>query len=496
MKKLIKIVSIIGLSTGALQGCIYGTISDSSTGDPVEDALAIVLSGNCSGAGCSTTFFGYPYETTDANGMYIFDAYDDDTVKDSTEIKVITPASGEESIKFLMAASGYDSRVVYHKPDYEEITNNGNTWLVSQVAETALCPTGSVDTDGDSLCDSAEAHYGTDPNNTDTDGDGISDTAELFGFNGVDLHRFGADPLHKDVFLEVDYYPGLKPDPAAIQMVIDAFANAPVSNPDGTTGIHLYIDVDDEIAAADVDSDLNPVWTDFDVIKNAYFPARRNQLFHYVLFANQYNGGSSSGISRGIPAQDFVVSLGNWSTPGGTVQQQAGTLMHEFGHNLGLRHGGNENTNYKINYLSIMSYTYQLRGLRVDGVDGNLDYSRLKIASISESSLNESTAMAPASGTTEADLSHYGVRSYYGWLTGNASNNLDFNRNGVIQTSVATDLDGDGNSTDTFNASQDDWVHLVFNGGNIGDDYLGASQGVAAVVVAADAMEPCMTEFQ
>jgi predicted Zn-dependent protease len=45
------------------------------------------------------------------------------------------------------------------------------------------------------------------------------------------------------------------------------------------------------------------------------------------------------------------------------MQQQAGTLMHEFGHNLGLRHGGNENTNRKPNYISIMSYNYHKTSL-------------------------------------------------------------------------------------------------------------------------------------
>ena len=30
--------------------------------------------------------------------------------------------------------------------------------------------------------------------------------------------------------------------------------------------------------------------------------------------------------------------------------------MHELGHNLGLRHGGGDDTRCKPNYLSIMSY--------------------------------------------------------------------------------------------------------------------------------------------
>ncbi|QQO56208.1 MAG: hypothetical protein N838_25455 [Thiohalocapsa sp. PB-PSB1] len=178
--------------------------------------------------------------------------------------------------------------------------------------------------------------------------------------------------------------------------------------------------------------------------------------------------------------------------------------MHEFGHNLGLRHGGNENTNRKPNYISIMSYNYQLGGLRFDGIDGNLDYSSLRINSVSESSLNELLAFSGFAGTTEADLAHYGVRLCSGWLSGNASSNLDFDRDGMIETLVSADLDCDSSSSDTFNASQNDWDNLVFDGGgSIGDGLLGASEGLSLRYgisriqrLAPQHVEPCMTEFE
>ena len=37
--------------------------------------------------------------------------------------------------------------------------------------------------------------------------------------------------------------------------------------------------------------------------------------------------------------------------------------MHELGHNLGLRHGGDDLPNFKPNYLSVMNYSFQLTGL-------------------------------------------------------------------------------------------------------------------------------------
>ncbi|MEV0585369.1 CARDB domain-containing protein [Nonomuraea sp. NPDC050310] len=43
----------------------------------------------------------------------------------------------------------------------------------------------------------------------------------------------------------------------------------------------------------------------------------------------------------------------------GTDQDQAGTILHELFHAMGLRHGGDNNDNFKPNYLSLMNYFFQ-----------------------------------------------------------------------------------------------------------------------------------------
>ena len=59
----------------------------------------------------------------------------------------------------------------------------------------------------------------------------------------------------------------------------------------------------------------------------------------------------------------------------GTDDEQAGTFMHELGHNLNLAHGGastlavgssNYNMNCKPNYLSVMNYARQMPNAVLD----------------------------------------------------------------------------------------------------------------------------------
>jgi hypothetical protein len=103
----------------------------------------------------------------------------------------------------------------------------------------------------------------------DTDDDGLLDAWEsqqssgkLSDPNGVvlpDLYAMGARPNKKDVFVEIGYLHSTEsynnpfqntvdphthlPTKAALDMVAKAFKNAPVSNPDGTTGINMHFDV-------------------------------------------------------------------------------------------------------------------------------------------------------------------------------------------------------------------------------------------------------------
>ena len=314
---------------------------------------------------------------------------------------------------------------------------------------------------------------------TDTDGDGLPDKWELEGYNGVDLPGMGADPLHKDIFVEIDWMVehdhNHKPKNWAIAKVIAAFRDAPVSNPDETTGITLHVDTGDLGGGNPLphDDNLNPVWTEFDAIKRDNFAPEKEPIFHYCVFAHNYSGGTSSGLSRGIPASDFIVSLGSWPEQVGTPMQQAGTFMHELGHNIGLRHGGADHVNYKPNYLSIMSYFFQMSGLLRNGKFGELDYSKFLIEDLDENHLNEAKGLDAVGG--DDPIKAYGTKYYCPdgkpKTVKSAYRFVDWNCNGKrTNRNVAVDLNND-HTLNILTGHYNDWDNLIFDGSSIGPTF-------------------------
>lgn len=358
------------------------------------------------------------------------------------------------SKKITVANAGYETQKSY----------DCMNWIGAIFAVTAK------DTDKDGLVDDWES------NGYDQDGDGVVD---------VDLPGMGANPKRKDVFVEIDYMVANdhthKPIGTATSMIVKSFKNAPVVNPDGSKGITLHVD-DGSLGGGDVlahDDNLG-LWEKFDSIKEANFAAVRRSIFHYCIFAHNLAGmGSTSGISKGIPGNGFVVSLGGWTNQVGTTQEQAGTFMHEFGHNIGLRHGGIDHTNYKPNYLSVMNYFFQTRGLSKNGVEGNFDYSRYKNITLDESNLKE--------GLGIGNPKKYGTRFTDPACTIRAvvvSKPIDWNWNGTTNAgSVSVDINHKppGDACDGVRSSLVgfiDWADLILNGRALGESSPNAFRGI------------------
>lgn len=355
---------------------------------------------------------------------------------------------------------------------------------------------------------------------TDSDGDGLPDEWEI---NGVtidrdgsgplsaqftDLPAMGADPNKKDIFVQVDWMEdnnhNQKPDDSSIQKIVEAFNESGV---DGK-GINLHVDIGPdsknhvtgdfwgdngkghkiefkEILGQDssLDKEISNIIQDGQ-------PRQSDAIFHYALFISKFLEPSDqstchSGKSLG-DKQIFLVSLGCSVTKKGSINEQAGTFMHELGHNLGLCHEGpsmlldpsqcnNPDYNYKPNYLSVMNYLFQTNGLIINGKDGNFDYSRFELPELNETNLNQHNGL---NGLSE--INNYGTRHYCGFETlrgypfggfkmdNNANGPIDWNCDFLtIRETVQHNVNNAGGDTQTL-SSYNDWNYLVYKQGNIG----------------------------
>lgn len=323
------------------------------------------------------------------------------------------------------------------------------------------------DADSDGLSDAEEATFGTNPVLPDTDGDALLDGWEVHGVNGIDLNTLGANPRRKDIFVEMDYMrrtsatKGLGPNASVISRITRSFADAPVANVDGSAGISIHLEPGNEVP---YDADLNPYAQQILAIKAVHFDARRAPVFHYMLWADTYNGGSSSGVSLGIPHSDFIVTLGAWGGgTGGTDDEKVGTFIHELGHNLGLKHGGGDHVNFKSNHLSVMNYFFQTSGMR-KGSEHIWTYQHKTLPALNEASLKEQQGLGGGGFDEFFSKRRRGAQI----IEIPMGSKIDWNLNGQIEvTPVSEDLNGDS-ELQILQETPDQWNTLIFSGGSIG----------------------------
>lgn len=289
----------------------------------------------------------------------------------------------------------------------KKIDDDGGVGLASKIQATpGLCSvligstgrwtSGSVnlyvndfmnDADGDGLGASLEAALGTCDTNTipecegvyntaDTDHDGLSDAAEVFGVDDENepqyLPAWGANPRHKDVFVEIDYRedfserefttnPFNGDDAISAQAYFDLGTVADLRNPDGIDGVSLHLDIGHAVLEPEHTTlygdwgGANSVPMDIDMtqLANMYRSEVRRGLFHYGVLVPGNGGG------QGYRPGDIF----SWSAPG-TTTRYVNSFAHELGHNLNLLHSGHSswgNVNCKPHYRSVMNYAYQYR---------------------------------------------------------------------------------------------------------------------------------------
>lgn len=360
---------------------------------------------------------------------------------------------------------------------------------------TSFSPNGStqvVDSDGDGFPDAWERADG----GIDTNGNSVVD---------LKLSDYGATPDKPDVFVQVGETKSTSchliffcsttnrhPSLAALRDVQEAYAahgirlhidagpNS-VMNPDtGAKWGNLsqatqVLTIPATIPGATSNGEFD--WTQsFDGYANQLLSAQRRSIFHLALYVGRFNTDGNTGLSRsgnggGLAGNDFMLAYDVFNGRRPTRIEEAGTFMHELGHQLGLSHGGSladATINFKPDYPSVMNYLWQLNGVDKNDSLGLLDYSEGTLDTVDETDTNEARGLEPDSaagniatrwicpGTSDPQLrAHDPVPSI---------RNVDWNCDNSI-SSTSTPLDLNGNGGNSLLADHDDWHSLIFDGG-------------------------------
>lgn len=182
-----------------------------------------------------------------------------------------------------------------------------------------------------------ELRHGTDPLAADTSGDGIPDGPSV---TNTEVYP-NADPLQKDLYLEVDRLAGTELSPTDIDRMQRVFENAPVDNPDGSQGINLHVVVNDEIPVSWEDTSTEEL---------------RREHSEYWKHGYQYAvvvERDDLTNAHGIHSHDMMRVEDHGSPTTGA------TLLHELGHSLGIASNleGVDSTDVAFaDYESAMNY--------------------------------------------------------------------------------------------------------------------------------------------
>jgi hypothetical protein len=205
----------------------------------------------------------------------------------------------------------------------------------------------------------------------------------------VSVAPLGADPNHKDIFVQIDYASAaLRQNVACSELdaIVAAFANAPVGNPDGRTGINLHIDAGVSCPSRSYDLggsgmvDAGACPDANQTFQRLQLPESRIGTFHIGGFSPTCGQTGAAGVADLHGARLMVFTDG---------PSFAHVLMHELGHNLGLDHI----VLAQPNRISVMNATLYASN------DGNsvtsvLDFQRFSIPALDENNLSETAGIS------------------------------------------------------------------------------------------------------
>jgi len=219
------------------------------------------------------------------------------------------------------------------------------------------------DTDGDLLGDGEEINmYTTNPLNWDSDNDHLSDGIEAKGYDvdgdnkiDVDFPAYGANPLVKDIFVEIDRMPPGK--------TLGSYAKGKLVEVFAEHGIVLHLDQGELGGGSETRERVNIIydnkdgpWNDLYDFSREYFTASRVGVFYWCLITTSELRLRSGEEVGGLNFGDRFTVAGTWTWDGGL----GSAFMHELGHGLGLNcedFDGIDSDKYSFSeYRSVMNY--------------------------------------------------------------------------------------------------------------------------------------------
>jgi hypothetical protein len=189
-------------------------------------------------------------------------------------------------------------------------------------------PVGSLDADAVLTGDTySGAPY--DRPSPDTDGDRLKDSWEERGTTPGGAPLPGADPDHKDLYVQINYGAGAEPyTDAEKRALVESWAEMPVDNPDGETGIRLHIVEGDRLETMPTVSTAE----DIDRFYTRDLLGPRRCVYHQVV-VGQVRMDDAVGVA-GAPGYTSAVTDERVSFEASNTTRRVHVTNHELLHNV------------------------------------------------------------------------------------------------------------------------------------------------------------------
>lgn len=288
----------------------------------------------------------------------------------------------------------------------------------------------------------------------DPDGDGLLTRVELGAKEGVPLYAYGASPFAPDVFL---YVASMENKEHELDCAVPARALALAKREMAWGGINLHVETGRAAWSERLGSSERKDFSwNSPQARNLFreLPQKWRGIFKLGVSAFEFclHGVCDfTGYADEIPGSTFLMTVCSYDFEAGreTEMAYAGTLLHELGHTLGLKHGGVDMVSGKPNHPSIMSHALQFSGVKIKGKE-RLVFADWACDDLDERNLDERKGIRCSS--SRRDMSVVETYDRDEGLSGRkrvpVNGKADFNNDGRFSMfTVQRDLDGDGRRT-------------------------------------------------